>query len=1008
MPTEIEIKFAEINAVRTPKLLLKFSQEQQGPNGGLFQTYMGGESIYWQPDTGAHLIYGLIKGKYLLKGGPDGGLGYPTSDEADAGSGGGSRYNSFQNGTIIWKNGTNEAFIVWGAILSKWAENNWDSGYLGFPISDEIETQGTNGKGRHQFFENGTIFWTPERGTIIKHTIANIQKPQPGLENQIAFVLSGGGSRGDFQLGAIAALIESGINPDMIYSTSVGSLNGLMIAHGSSGLDTLRNIWFGLRKNDHMYIFEDWWNLMDTDVRTFLQSAIHQDPTAEKTFTDSLGGGAATSAGEGLAIGIAIATPSAIIAMLLGLLKFGLDLKDKFLDVIKLIQNNARSVFNLNPIRSLFDIFVRPDLVETWAKSGKGKKLRMATIGLSSGELCYVTESGDLLDRDQQNVLASGISLVDGAMASSSIGGVFVPPIFANDAWVDGGHRENIPLQGAIDSGARKIYVIPTGPVSRYSAVNTTEDGIKLEDFKTEKRVIDIALRAIVEISGDEIASNDIFSLIDGYGADIKLISPQFPTHFIITIAGELIRINYDYGYRAALDVLNNVPANLREMSDQIALKQAKVSLLRQKSLQAIGIPFSAEIDSLLSEINGLINVRRQNNVSIAGTPASQPIGLGDTLLPGEMLLPGQCIVSGDPGHQYTLRYNTNGNLELYLRAGANLFGQSPVWQAPIPLPEPGGICIMQMDGNLVVYNNQMRALWASATNAVDRYNGFLRVQSDGVVTLNKKDGGVYWSSSGIIKPVTSQTYVTIKNNTSIGVNTRFYNVGDHVYSILGTIWDGLRTVPANGMVSWPLPSGISSVQVTFNGNPGSAKTVSAGETIPWDSDERIQIINETSGDVFIQIYNGIQVLGIRGIALGEFHIAGHNEIFWQMPDDIIKVEVLFNGANPQNAFRGPNSKCKYNLPEQRVFIENLSPSKVKVQFFDEKDDPNFIFAISRIGEDRDLSANGVMYYTLPSGATKIQIRFVQSGKPNQLVMADFGSKFSYNANGTVSIPIFP
>lgn len=895
--------------------------------------------------------------------------------------------------------GTSHSFTISGGILEKWISEKSDIGYLGFPVSDAMLTQGTNGFGKHQFFENGTIFWTPERGTIIKHTIVKIQKPETGDEQQIAFVLSGGGSRGDFQMGAVAALIESGINPDIIYSTSVGSLNGLMIAHGQTGLDTLRNIWFGLRRNEHMYIFEDWWKLMDQDVRNFLQSSINEDPEAEDVLKRKI---------------ILKALVPSIISILFdkisGILISGAILVNtlqKFLDVIQLMQNKARSVFNLNPVRDLFGIYVRPDLVNTWAKSGKGKKLRMATVGLESGELCYVTESGDLVDKNQQNVLAHGIPLVEGALASAAIGGVFVPPVFANDAWIDGGHRENIPLQGAIDSGARKIFVIPASPVSRYSAVNASEDGFKMEDYKTGKNVIDIALRSIVEISGDEIASNDIFSLIDGYGADIKLISPQFPTHFIITIDAELIRINYDYGYRCALDVLNNVPGYLREMSDQIAIKQAKVAMLKQKTFKAIGIPFSAEIKLLLSEIGELIKIRQQNNLSITGTPALQPIALGDTLQPGEILLPGQCITSADPGHQYTLLFNTNGNLQLYLRAGASLFGQPPVWQAPITLPEPGGICIMQLDGNLVVYNNQMKALWASETNHLDHYYGFLRVQSDGTVTLNKKDGGVFWSSSGVITPVSSPVCVTVKNNTAQNVNIRFYNIGDPHMGLLTTLWDGLRNVLANGMVSWPLPSGINSVKVTFNGNSGSARIVSAGETTNWDLDERIHLINKTSGDVRVRIFDGNQLFDPGGIALsnGELIIGGYQEKYWQMPDDILKVGILFNDTNPTTLWRG--QRFEYALPEQRVYIENLSSAPVKIQFFNKGEHIGWA-SVSRLGEDINLSANGAAYYTIKDHATSVQIRFVQSGNSDQIVMAPLGSKFSYNANGTVTIPIFP
>src|SRR3954467_5945585 len=46
----------------------------------------------------------------------------------------------------------------------------------------------------------------------------------------IAFVLSGGGNRGALQSGALKALLERGIFPNLIVATSVGALNGVMLA----------------------------------------------------------------------------------------------------------------------------------------------------------------------------------------------------------------------------------------------------------------------------------------------------------------------------------------------------------------------------------------------------------------------------------------------------------------------------------------------------------------------------------------------------------------------------------------------------------------------------------------------------------------------------------------------------------------------------------------------------------------------------------------------------------
>jgi uncharacterized protein with LGFP repeats len=138
------------------------------PDGvGRFQHFENG-SIYWTPETGAHLIYGLIRAKWSAMGWELCPLGYPVTDESDAVGG---RYNDFQGGTIAWKNGAGEAFAVYGAIgglwvaQGKWEGGAWNCGRLGFPVADEADTP--DGTGRFSRFENGSIYWTPERGAYI-------------------------------------------------------------------------------------------------------------------------------------------------------------------------------------------------------------------------------------------------------------------------------------------------------------------------------------------------------------------------------------------------------------------------------------------------------------------------------------------------------------------------------------------------------------------------------------------------------------------------------------------------------------------------------------------------------------------------------------------------------------------------------------------------------------------------------------------------------------------------
>lgn len=131
---------------------------------GHFRHYAGG-SIFWNGLAGgpAFVIYGLIRDKWSKLNWERGPMGYPTSDETNAGSGGGSRYNNFQSGTIIWKGGSPEAFAVYGAIYQKWGQMNWDIGSLGLPITDESGTPSI----RYNHFVGGSIYWTPAAGSKV-------------------------------------------------------------------------------------------------------------------------------------------------------------------------------------------------------------------------------------------------------------------------------------------------------------------------------------------------------------------------------------------------------------------------------------------------------------------------------------------------------------------------------------------------------------------------------------------------------------------------------------------------------------------------------------------------------------------------------------------------------------------------------------------------------------------------------------------------------------------------
>jgi NTE family protein len=67
-----------------------------------------------------------------------------------------------------------------------------------------------------------------------------------------AFVLSGGGNLGALQAGAMHALVDGGIEPDLLVGSSIGALNAAFYAThpGVAGCQALERAWTTLRRRD--------------------------------------------------------------------------------------------------------------------------------------------------------------------------------------------------------------------------------------------------------------------------------------------------------------------------------------------------------------------------------------------------------------------------------------------------------------------------------------------------------------------------------------------------------------------------------------------------------------------------------------------------------------------------------------------------------------------------------------------------------------------------------------
>lgn len=104
---EIYQKYEEAGGQTSP-LGLPREAEEEGPDGGKYQDFIGG-TIAWSPDSGAHIVWGDIRQAWEDNGGAAGGLGYPVSDEEDTPEG---KKSEFTGGTITWNEADRQTTVT--------------------------------------------------------------------------------------------------------------------------------------------------------------------------------------------------------------------------------------------------------------------------------------------------------------------------------------------------------------------------------------------------------------------------------------------------------------------------------------------------------------------------------------------------------------------------------------------------------------------------------------------------------------------------------------------------------------------------------------------------------------------------------------------------------------------------------------------------------------------------------------------------------------------------------
>lgn len=169
-------------------------------------------AIYWSAATGAHSVVNAVADVWARQGYETGVLGFPTTDELGT-RGGPGVYQWFQGGAVYWSPATGAQPVV-GGIAATWAGQGYETGTLGFPTMGERRT--ADGRGTYQWFQGGAVYASEASGSHWLSGPLLGEWARRGYETgPLGFPVSDayavpGGTRVDFQGGSLTLNAATG------------------------------------------------------------------------------------------------------------------------------------------------------------------------------------------------------------------------------------------------------------------------------------------------------------------------------------------------------------------------------------------------------------------------------------------------------------------------------------------------------------------------------------------------------------------------------------------------------------------------------------------------------------------------------------------------------------------------------------------------------------------------------------------------------------------------------
>jgi len=229
---------------------------------------------------------------------------------------------------------------------------------------------------------------------------SDLQPTENGLPGQVVFVLQGGGALGAYQAGVYQALHEAGVEPDWIIGTSIGAINGAIIA--------------GNKEKDRLSQLRQFWERVTC---CGLMEATRLYPGVENTVLN-------------------------LATLMQGIPNFFEPNPGAWQGLHAHLGVERAAYYSTDPLRGTMSALVDFDYLNE-----RHIRLTVGTVNVQSGKMCYFT------NRD----IVLGLEHV---MASAAIPPAFPAVRIEGEAYWDGGVYSNTPLEAVLDDRPRRSSVI--------------------------------------------------------------------------------------------------------------------------------------------------------------------------------------------------------------------------------------------------------------------------------------------------------------------------------------------------------------------------------------------------------------------------------------------------------------------------------------------------------------------------------------------------------------------